>query len=342
MSYTRSFSRQITIHYSGSVSYPASQNGGTVSYSGTATEMVNVEIEVDTRDFDSSVATCNNSVNGLTASVGAMNAAQCLAISQNADKVSKTIIDGFFHTARTDLSTQRAELEQTVTARIGLLREQARQLHRKQEDMRDHYARTSTRYHKIFEDLNEELSNGIHKLDEDVFRVVGHVGDQSSRMLHTDMVQNAVTLSKESSQAQSMLGVATVKRHALEAMEKAEDFLASKARSELTMRNTTVEGSGSDRYLVPVCCLETTDEHCQAGRQCVLPEQYASMRQRVADRMDDAVFNQQQAPMTAQEKEQLQAYMQEEIACHITGGDRHSDRVRVLINKMFNDLAKNL
>ena len=114
MSYTRSFSKNIAVKYSGTVNYPASQNGGTMSYSGTAYETVNVDIHVDTNPFDQSVASCNNSVNGLTASVGAMNAAQCLAISENADKVSKSLIDGFFHTVRTDLSTQRAELEQSI------------------------------------------------------------------------------------------------------------------------------------------------------------------------------------------------------------------------------------
>ena len=44
MSYSRSFSKTIAIHYSGSVSYPASQSGGSVSYSGTAYEDVVVNI----------------------------------------------------------------------------------------------------------------------------------------------------------------------------------------------------------------------------------------------------------------------------------------------------------
>ena len=100
MSYSRRFTRRIAVPYSGSksVSYPASEHGGTktVYYSGTAYEDVEVDVQVDTSPFDASVANCNDNVNGLTASVGAMNAAQCLAISENADKVSKTIIDGFF------------------------------------------------------------------------------------------------------------------------------------------------------------------------------------------------------------------------------------------------------
>ena len=56
MSYSRNYSTTIAVHYSGSVSYPASEHGGSVSYSGTAYETVNVEVRVDTDPFDASVA----------------------------------------------------------------------------------------------------------------------------------------------------------------------------------------------------------------------------------------------------------------------------------------------
>lgn len=341
MSYTRSFSREVAVHYSGSVSYPASQHGGTVNYSGTAYETVNVNIHIDTNPFDQSVASCNNSVNGLTASVGAMNAAQCLAISVNADKVSKSLIDGFFHTVRTDLSTQRAELEQTVDARLMLLRQQAQMLQQKRKEMEDHYARTSARYQKMFEELNNELAARIHAIDENVFRLVKNVGEQSDRMLHTDLVQTAVTLNKENSIAQSRLNVATVKKHALQAIRQAETFLTTKARSEQTMKDSVIEGSGNDSYMMPVCFMETANEHRQMNQQCVLPDEYKSIHDQVAG-IVETVFANNSEQMDWLEKQQLQAYLQEEIATNISGDDSHSSRVRVLIKKMFNDLANTL
>ena len=82
MSYSRSFSKTIAIHYSGSVSYPASQSGGSVSYSGTAYEDVVVNINVDTDAFDSSVRHCNNSVGALTGAVVATEGAQVASIRQ--------------------------------------------------------------------------------------------------------------------------------------------------------------------------------------------------------------------------------------------------------------------
>lgn len=100
MSYRRSYRERISVHYSGSVSYPASQNGGSVSYSGTEYEDVAVNIEVDTSPFDSSVAGCNTSVNLLTGAVVATEAAQIAAVDQNAKKVGSTIVEGFFKTIR--------------------------------------------------------------------------------------------------------------------------------------------------------------------------------------------------------------------------------------------------
>ena len=46
MGYRRSFTKEIPVHYRGSVSYPASQSGGSVSYSGTTYETVHVSVYV--------------------------------------------------------------------------------------------------------------------------------------------------------------------------------------------------------------------------------------------------------------------------------------------------------
>ena len=115
MSYSRSFSKTIAIHYSGSVSYPASQSGGSVSYSGTAYEDVVVNINVDTDAFDSSVRHCNNSVGALTGAVVATEGAQVASIRQNAIKIGQTIVDGFFSTVRSEISQQITELKNRIS-----------------------------------------------------------------------------------------------------------------------------------------------------------------------------------------------------------------------------------
>lgn len=340
MSYSRRFTRRVAVPYSGSktVSYPASQHGGsvTVSYSGTAYEDVEVDIHVDTTPFDASVANCNSHVNGLTASVGAMNAAQCVAIAKNADKVSQTIIDGFFHTIRTDISTQKAELEQAIEARLSLLNQQAASLRQKQKTMAEDYARTTARYQKIFSDLNNELSIRIHEVDQPVFNFVKEIDCQSDRMLHTDMVQSVVTMSKESSILQARISAANVKHHALEAMNQAQRFLISKATSERTIQDTCIDGTGDDRYLVPVCYLRTESEQRHVERKCVFPDYYTSKNDGLEEKLCASLENTDLGTASVSENEQLQSYVQSEIARNVTGEDNHSARVRAMIHKMLN------
>lgn len=336
MSYTRSFRRTVYARYSGSktVSYPASESGGsiTVHYSGEAPEDVEVRIEVDTSPFDASIGNCNSHVNGLTASVGAMNAAQCAAIADHAEKVSTTIINGFFQSVRTDLSTQRAELEQKVEARLLLLRQQAQSLREKQRTMAEDYARTSARYQKIFNDLDKELSNRIHEVDRPVFGLVGDVDKQSDRMLHTEMVQTAVTMGKESSILQAQLGVATVKRDAAGAMGLVNAFLVNKAAAECTIRDSVVDGTGNDAYYLPVCVMQTKGEKGTRSSECVIPQSYpgdgASLRKSLMKMIDTKAFK---ARPDTRVRECAEALTAERLS----GDDAHTGRVRALIKKFL-------
>lgn len=340
MSYSRRFSRRVSCYYSGSktVSYPASEHGGsiTVNYSGTAYEDVDVDIHVNTSSFDNSVADCNNHVNGLTASVGAMNAAQCVSIEKNADKVSDTIIKGFFHTVRTDLSTQKAELEQIIGARLILLRQQAETLREKQKTMADDYARTTARYQKLFNDLNNELSIRIHEIDQPVFDFVKEVDSQSNRMLHTDMVQTAVTMNKENSILQAQISTATIKHHALDAMNQAQHFLVSKAKSERTIQETCIDGAGNDSYLIPICYMQTESENKRVQKECFLPDYYAKKDKSLTQTLCDSLDNINLEIAEDKNEEQIISYVQSEIVNNIAGSDEHSFRVRALINKMLN------
>lgn len=340
MSYSRSFSRRIAVPYKGSklVSYPASQSGGSisVSFSGTVYEDVEVLVNIDTSPFDSSVKNCNTHVTGLTASVGAMNAAQCLAISENAEKISQTIINGFFNTVRSDLSVQRAELEQSINARLMLLRHQANTLREKQQKMSDDYARTTARYQKIFADLNNELSIRIHEVDQPVFRLVKEVDTQSNRMLQTEMLQTAITMSKESSLLQAQLNVATVKRHALEAMSQVQTFLTSKTLSERAIENANIDGSGQNTYYIPICYMQTVREDKHTKHQCFIPELYVNQEPQLSESLCEQLERLELECQDTLATEQLRSYMQNEIEEQIVGNDRHAQRVKALINKMIN------
>ena len=149
-----------------------------MSYSGYAEDVVNVEIDVDTNPLDHRVRECNSTINRLTASVGAMNAAQCAMIASKANQVSDAIIKGFFQSVSADLSAQRMELQQKTESRLILLRKQAETLVSKQKTMQVDYQRTSARYQKLFTELNKELALRIHQINLPVFEVVKMITTQ--------------------------------------------------------------------------------------------------------------------------------------------------------------------
>ncbi len=229
MSYTRTYRERIAVHYSGTVSYnyPASQNGGsgTAHYSGTEYEDVNVSIEVDTEPFDNSVEHCNTNVNLLTGAVVATEAAQIVSIDKNSKKVAETIITGFFGYIRSEISQQIAELSQNIDAQLMHLKELAQSCLAKKKQMEGDFTRISSRYIKIFDDLNNELSNRIYELDKPTFVFKKELDNQSIRTTNNDLVNTVAIFGKEGSELQSKISASIAKKRALATLNKAKVFL---------------------------------------------------------------------------------------------------------------------
>lgn len=150
MSYTRQVRKTIAVHYSGSVSYGPSEHGGTASYSGTAYEDVIVNVNVDTDPFDDATIQCRSTVDGLTASVAATEAAQVASIKENSRRVGKTLIDGFFKTVRSEISQQINELKNLAEATLLKLQSDVRRCNDMQKQMEVDYNRKCDQYLRIF------------------------------------------------------------------------------------------------------------------------------------------------------------------------------------------------
>ena len=118
MSYRRSFTKTIPVHYSGTEYATVSTGEGSktvsVHYSGTVYETVTVNVNVDTDSFENSVDRCNGTVNVLTGSVAATQAAQVASIRENSRKVGETIIQGFFTTVQSEISQQIMEISSRI------------------------------------------------------------------------------------------------------------------------------------------------------------------------------------------------------------------------------------
>lgn len=333
MSYTRRFSKQISVHYSGSVSYPASQNGGSISYSGTAYETVNVNINVDTDPFDDSVARCNNTVNVLTGAVVATEAAQIASIDSNAKKVGRTIVDGFFKTIRSEISQQISELSSRLDATLIHLREMAKRCVEKQKQMEIDYNGISGRYLKIFGDLNKELSNRIYELDKPAFVFKKQSDSQNNRTSENDLVSTVAIFGAEGGNLQAHISASITKKRALDTIVKANTFLLRQKRLNDTINQSMLKDSVAAVRYSPICFIETESEKNQINKNVYQADFLPKMQ------VGELISSFQEKKWGAFSKENsslIERYFNAEVNGCYSGSDTHSSRVRENIIKMLN------
>ncbi|MDR2928474.1 MAG: hypothetical protein LBV41_09815 [Cytophagaceae bacterium] len=337
MSYRRSFNKQIGVHYSGTVSYsyPASQNGGsgTVTYSGTAYEDVQVNIDVETTPFDNSVAHCNKSVNVLTGAVVATEAAQIASIDHNAKKIGSTIVEGFFKTIRSEISQQIAELSSKLDSHLAHLHSMAKRCVEKQKQMESDYNDISNRYLKIFSDLNSELSNRIYELDKPTFVFKKQSDSQHKRTSENDLVSTVAVFGAESGDLQARISASIAKKRALDTIGKANTFLLKQKRLNNTINQSMLKESVAAVLYSPVCFIETQNEKSQIGKNVYqsdyLPQMQAS--ELISDFQEKNWNN-----FSKENSSQIGRYFNAEVNSRYSGADTHTSRVRENIVKMLN------
>lgn len=332
MSYSRSFSKTIAIHYSGSVSYPASQSGGSVSYSGTAYEDVVVNINVDTDAFDSSVRHCNNSVGALTGAVVATEGAQVASIRQNAIKIGQTIVDGFFSTVRSEISQQITELKNRIDADLIHLNELAKRCVDKQRQMESDYNRISGRYLKIFSDLDNELDNRIHEIDRPVFEFRQRTGSSSYRALDSDLAGGTAVAGAENSRLEAQISASVAKKRAFDTIRKANHFLARQKQTDRILEDCIMEENATGDFCVPVCYMETSGEGGRTDKKVYSP--IAGIDEgKMADRF--CSFGYKTGP--EQETGNIRMHFDNEVSSgYGASSASHDARVREYIVKLFN------
>ncbi len=334
MSYRRTFTKTIYIHYSGSVSYPASQSGGTVGYSGTASETVYVNIDVDTDPFDHSVRTCNNNVGLLTGAVVATETAQIASIKNNAQRVGQTIVQGFFKTISSEISQQIMELTTRLDSLLLHLRELGKRCVDKQRQMQSDYNRLSSRYMKIFDDLNHELENRIYELDRPTFNFKRETDLQALRSTSDDLVGSAAVSGSEAAALQARISASKAKYQAYSTIGCADRFLHAQKQMERTIDKTIHTENKACGYGVPVCYVATESADGVISRTLHQPATVTKMpKQQMIERFEG---HQWQA-INNEQRQTLLQHLSAEVQSHLSGNDRHSDRVREQIYKLFNE-----
>lgn len=253
MSYRRSYTGYV--HYSGTVSYPASQNGGSVSYSGS--EPVYITIDVDTNAFDASVGHCNNAVNALTGAVVATEAAQVESKRQASKQIASTIVKGFFDYVGADLSQKIKELSSKCESLFIALMGHKDNCLSKSKQMQDDYNRVSKRYSKIFEDLDKETVSRIEVLDKPTFQFAESAQNLVDRNSNTELLGISTISANENIKLETVLSCSHVKQQASVLLDKANCYLQGTYRLANSVRDMLDDSQAENDILLPVMFVES-------------------------------------------------------------------------------------
>lgn len=337
MSYTRSFTKTITSVHRGYVSYPKSESGGTISYESTVQELIEFEVTVDTEPFEDSIDDMKDEVDILTGTVAATEAAQVASIRENSHKIGQTIISGFFKTVRSDISQQIAQLKIKCDALLMQMHELAKRCKDKQRAMSVDYQRITSRYAKIFEELDRELDNRIHSIDEPVFRFVDKTSqfdEEISRMVAIPTVNAA-----ENMRAHSKITAAHAKQQAAATLGKIKRFLNVQYSTDRLLDKCLLKGNNEEAtYSAPFCVIEGSTENGATSSQVYSSPIIDGLdKNKLLQSVDTENDNTGELLAT----QEVQSYFNSEVAAMVSENpSSHNERVARLASQMMQSAIK--
>lgn len=263
MSYTKNYKEYV--HDKVSFRYPASQSGGTQSVE--VKIPVDINIHVNTNTFDNEVGKCNSNVNLLTGAVVATQTAQIAAINVNSKKVANTIVTGFFGYIRSEISQQISELSQHIDTHLMHLKELSKSCIAKKDQMENDFNRISSRYIKIFDDLNKELFNRVHSLDKPSFIFKQESENQILKTTKDDLSNTISVIGKENGKLQSKISASFTKKNSFEALNRTKEFLLQQKKLKLIILDKIFNDEVNVTNSIPTCYLEVIVEPNQVSKK---------------------------------------------------------------------------
>ena len=209
MSYSRSYSGTVYVSGSRTVSYPASEHGGSMTVNFNESEPVYINVLVDTEPFDASVEYASDEVDDLTRTVAGFQAAQVASIRENAKKISERMINGFYHLIGNDISTKKAENKTIIQSKFALLMEYSKAMAETQDRMESDTARMYQHYAAIFKDLDDDLEKRIKEMDRQSFQLTEGV---RNRLILNVAKEDISACYEETEQAGRMNGIISTAR----------------------------------------------------------------------------------------------------------------------------------
>jgi hypothetical protein len=203
--------------------------------------------------------------------------------------------------------------------------------------MEGDYHRISGRYGKIFEDLNNELSNRIFEMDKPAFAFKKETDKQKIRTSDNDLVNTVSIFGADSSDLQARIGVSIAKKRALDTLNKAKVFLWQQKKLGYTIEKSMLNESISCTMFSPVCFLETHNAGNQIDKSVFVAEYLSTQndngqKNELIDQFSSGSMN--WGILLQDDQKKIVLYLNDELNRNSFANDQHSLRVREMIQKI--------
>lgn len=341
MSYSRHYSRRISgrAHYS--VSYGASDSGGTIDGYAPWSEDVDIDISVDTSSFDHGVAKLKNHIDGLTGAVVATEAAQIEEKIRSANSIGQSLTTGFFSLISSEITQQIAALKSKVDSLFLKLNDMKSACEHIQHNMQQDYHRITDRYTSVFEELDRELAMRIASLDKAAYTLKRDSASQSQRSYDSTLSTVPTVFFSENSHSQGVLSAGKLRSNMNDLLQSATAYLASEKQISKAVSSMLMIGDWKDTTAVslPVAYLAVRDSHAPMVEKIILSPTPGPL-------VDDhdlknnilARFRKQNRgwkPMISEDRVQIERFLIPKVDAIQTSAQDHDARVRQTILQLW-------
>lgn len=303
---------------------------------------VNVNLYVDDAPFNASANDCRDSVKALTGSVAVMNAAQVESIKKSGDKISKTIVGGFYNMVKSEISQQLAEMFSKFEALLARINSISKLVTTQKEIMERDYSRISRQYLELFDGLDDALNRRIRSLDAPAFEANSAGKNVLAQRFIKSGVAGTLISAAENPAYQIQLEVSSLRKRIQEAIvgistildqeREYEEYIQSIVHEESTDQNNftyiPVMGVVADRF-------DSKESYTETSIPSGISHDLKSiMSKRVLEEID-----RKEVSLSEEEKEKMDFYFQSETEKWMNDSGNENklknNRVAEMINRLW-------
>jgi hypothetical protein len=240
---------------------------------------VKFEITVDTKPFDKGIIETNKHVDLLTKSVVNTEAAQIAAKIKSAERISTTVVSGFYGLIKSEINQQISEIKPRVESLLTEMHHQRDACLSKKQQLASDFERITERYTKIFQELDKELRKRILLLNQAAIQVQASLSQQVHGALADASTGIATVFHTEGSAIHANLFSSGAKGRAVALLNSGKNYLKHERNLSGQLKESLhlqAVSSLREQY-VPVIFMASSDAPREVQARIFVPDQLSAL-----------------------------------------------------------------